>query len=117
MSMHHARTASSMSQQVRNKVIQALFLTKCGYRCPILEISETCLYMFPFLFRVKMKAMYLLTELLLRNLVTDLLLWDILWQLVLEILMAHFNHVVEKNVVPVLVWWLTTIAARIAAFF
>ena len=127
MSMHHARTvlASSMSQQVRNKVIQALFLTQCGYRCPILEISETCLYMFPFLFRVKMKAMYLLTELLLRNLVTDPLLWDILWQLVLEILMAPFNHVVEKNAdwmvimfgLPVLVWWLTTIAARIAACF
>ena len=50
---------------------------------------------------------------------------DILWQLVLEILMAPFNHVVEKNAVwleimfslPVLVWWLTTIAARIAACF
>ena len=82
--MHHART---------------VLASKCGYMCPILEISETCLYMSPFLFRVKMKAMWLLTELLLRNLVTDLLLLDILWQLVLEILMAPFNHVVEKNAV------------------
>ena len=97
MSMHHALTvlAFSMSQQVRNRVILALFLTKRVNRCLIWEISETCLCKFPSLFRRKRKAMlnplYLLMELMLMNLMTDLFMLDIFRQLVLEILVAPFT--------------------------